>query len=466
MKDGDKMLYKPYSYQEKGLKFMLNNRYNALFWQMGGGKTVVSLTALSILLKDRKVNKALVVAPLKVADHTWPTEIKKWDHLKHLKFSKLVGTAEQRKEALSAEAQIYIINIDNLGWLYNNMPNKKLFDYIILDELSLYKNKDTKRFKAIMQLRPYARGITGLTGTPAPNSLLDLWAPICILDLGERFDSFARYRKEHFAYLPRFANTDSNSEIKDSTPGKYKIKKGHEKAIYDKLKNLALTISAEDFIKMPEKKNSYITIELSDEEYKKYSDMAVKAVVTIADKEVKIKDKIAVVGKLMQMANGRVYGPDKEVLLVHNQKLIKLKEIIDSSFGRPVLVLSNFICDSEAVVQNIPGAEKLAHINQIEQWNAGKIPVLVANPKSCGHGLNLQGGGSIIIWYSLTWSLELYLQANARLYRQGQQAEQVVINHLCAESTIDDMVLEVLAGKYKGQESLLEALKEKFKNRY
>ena len=449
--------YKPYKYQLEAMQFMLQHRYNALFLDMGLGKTVITLTFLKELMRRGIIKKPLIIAPLKVAQSTWNSEIDKWNHL-DFTYSKILGTKAQKLKALEEKADIYIINVDSLKWLYHNLPDKNRFDYMVLDELSMYKNKESARFKYLMEFRPYLKGITGLTGTPAPNSLLDLWAPICLLDLGKRFSSYKHYLSTYFTHI-RPAKEDT--PIKDSRLGKYKLKPGQQKHIYEKLSDLALTMKAVDYIDMPRLITNYIPVTLSSDEKKVYDDMEMYAVTIAEGKLIDIKDMIALSNKLAMLANGRVYNRNKETIKVHDAKLTKLKEIVDTAFGKSILVFSNYICDTQAILETIPDSEVLTGNESIVRWNKGLIPVMVANPKSCGHGLNLQDGGHIAIWYSMTWSLEQYQQANARLYRQGQASKSVIIHHIYTKDTMDEIILNVLDGKYKGQNELLTALKKK-----
>lgn len=445
------MLFKAHKYQNRAMWFMFQHRYNALFLDMGLGKTIITLTFLRKMLLDGKLHKILIIAPKKVAESTWDQEAQKWDHTKPLKISKILGSEKKRLEALKTPSELYIINVDNLHWLYNNMPVKSFFDYIVVDELSMFKNKDSKRFKAIMQLRPFVKGITGLTGTPSPNSLLDLWAPICILDLGKRFNSFYLYRKKYFTYISFQKGTP---KVKDSRRGKYLIKHNVREEIYNKLKDLCLTMKAKDYIEIPKVSYNYIDVLLPKKAYDAIETFATE----IKYKNITVKDMVAVTNKLLMFANGRVYDKDKNIVVIHNEKLNKLKEIYDTSFGQNIFIMSCYKCDTYAILDTFPEACELTTSEDIAYWNSGQCRMMVANPKSCGHGLNLQAGGNIIIWYSLTWSLEQYLQANARIHRQGQ-TKPVIIHHLVSSQTIDDTVLDVLSGKYSSQEALLHALK-------
>jgi len=452
------MEYIPHEYQITALEFLKNHRYNCLFLDMGMGKSVITLTFLKILLEKKAIKKALIIAPLRVAQTTWPTELKKWGHLKNITYTTILGTKENKVINLNKDTQLYITNVDSLKLIINNMPEKDKFNYIVLDELSMYKNKNSVRFRSLIQLRPHVKGVTGLTGTPAPNSLLDLWAPIFLVDLGKRLGPYEKFKRSHFYY--RFPSAKSSAAVKDSSFGKYILKKGHNALIYNKLKDVCLTMKAYNYIDMPKQINNYIDVELSEYEKNKYNEMANNAYTYIKNSKVSVKDQIALYNKLVQFANGRCYNSNKNTIFIHDAKLNALRDIVDTSFGNNILILSNFICDTEAILTNIPRAYQLDSTKTINDWNTGKIPVLVANPRSCGHGLNLQDGGNIIIWYSLTWSLEQYQQANARLYRQGQR-KTVIINHLIARNTIDEIMVQTLNGKFTSQEALLHALKEK-----
>jgi SNF2 family DNA or RNA helicase len=387
-----------------------------------------------------------VIAPKRVAEDTWSREHDKWEHLAGLKISKVLGTAGQRKAALEADADIYIINRENVCWLCDNY--KWDFDTVIIDELSSFKSNKAQRFKALKKVRPKISRIVGLTGTPAPNGLLDLWPQMNILDMGERLGRFIGGYRERF-FLPDKRNRDIIYS--------YKPKAGAEEKIYALISDICISMKAIDYLQMPEYLSSNVVVEMSEKEKKLYSGLENDMVLSVGEDELDAVNAAALSNKLLQMANGAVYGEDKKVLSIHDRKLDALEDLIEAANGKPVLVAYWFKHDRERIkarfsVRDIDTAEDIA------DWNDGKIPVALIHPASAGHGLNLQEGGSTIIWFSLTWSLELYQQLNARLWRQGQK-NTVVIEHIVTKDTVDEDVIRALEKKDAGQSALIEAVK-------
>jgi len=427
--------------------------YAGLFLDMGMGKTAVALTVANELLYDSfDVRKVLVIAPKKVAEDTWSRETAKWDHLRHLRISKVLGSREQRFAALAREADIYVINRENVVWLVETLGAEWDFDMVIVDELSSFKNHRAKRFRALRKVRPLIKRLIGLTGTPVPNGYMDLWAEVYLLDRGERLGkTITQYRNQYFysVMLPGFQL--------------YKLRAGAEDEINERVADICLSMKAKDYLKMEEPLRIDVPVVLSNREMGRYKTMERDAVLAVMDHEIVGINAAAVTTKLLQMANGAVYDDRGQVAHIHDQKLERLAELVEGANGRPVLVFYSFKHDRDRIKQHLKiEVRELQTPQDIEDWNAGKIPILLAHPASCGHGLNLQGGGNIIIWFGLPWSLELYQQANARLHRQGQ-AEGVVIYHLIAEGTVDEEVLRALQGKGRTQEEFLEAIKARIR---
>ncbi|HCO18985.1 MAG TPA: DEAD/DEAH box helicase [Tissierellales bacterium] len=412
------------------------------------GKTVTTLTAINDLMHDYlEVSKVLVIAPLRVAEDTWSRETGKWDHLKHLKISKVLGSEKQRLQALKEKADIYVINRENVQWLIKTLGMKWDFDMVVIDELSSFKNPSAQRFKALRKMMPMVKRIVGLTGTPAPNGYMDLWSQLYLLDRGDRLGrTLTAYRRDYFYQIQR--------------PGfqLYEIRPGSRELINARIKDICISMKAKDHLKQKDPILINAPAVLSPEEKKKYKEMEKEAILELGEETITALNAAAVVNKLLQIANGAVYANDRSYVKVHNKKLDVLDELIEAANGDPVLVFYSYKHDLDRILEKIPKARKLETAEDIKDWNEGKIPVMLAHPASTGHGLNLQDGGSIIIWFGLTWSLELYQQANARLHRQGQ-TEAVRIYHIIAEDTVDERVLKVLQGKNMRQEELLQELK-------
>ncbi len=421
----------------------------ALFLSMGLGKTVITLSAIHNLMFDTfEVKKVLIIAPIRVARDTWPDECEKWEHLKLLRYSTVIGSVKERTQALKEKADIYFINRENIDWLVNKSNIPFDFDMVVIDELSSFKSHTAKRFKALIQVRPYIKRIVGLTGTPSSNGLMDLWAPFRILDKGERLGRFiSHYRQTYFDPDKR------NGMIIYS----YKLKPGGEEAIYDKISDITVSMKAEDYLEMPELIMNKVPVELSAKEQATYDQLKKDMLVTLGDKEIDAVNAAVLSGKLLQMASGNVYGEEQQSIHLHDRKLDALEDLIEGANGKPLLVVYWFKHDLERINERFEVRE-LKSRQDFRDWNQGDIPVAVIHPASAGHGLNLQSGGSTIVWFTLTWSLELYEQTNARLYRQGQ-SESVVVHHIVTKNTLDEYVLKALENKSQSQNALINAVK-------
>ena len=395
-----------------------------------------------------------MIAPLRVARDTWPDEIQKWEHLRDLNYSVAVGTEAERLAALKRQADIYIINRENVQWLVEESGIPFEFDMVVVDELSSFKNHQSKRFKALMKKRPGVGRIVGLTGTPTGNGLMDLWAEFKLLDMGQRLGRFiGQYRTRFF--LP----DKRNGQVVFS----YKPLPGAEQEIYRLISDITISMKSTDHLQMPELVSSAYTVCLSEAEMQRYVSLKQELVLQLPDGEITAANAAALSGKLSQMANGAVYADDRAVIPVHDRKLDALEEIIESMGGKPLLVAYWFQHDLERIRErlhklNIPFS-CLESAGSIHRWNTGEIPVALIHPASAGHGLNLQGGGSAIVWFGLTWSLELYQQTNARLWRQGQRAETVVVQHIVTKGTIDERMMKALSEKDTTQAALIDAVK-------
>lgn len=444
------MIYNPHDYQKYAADFIINHPVSALLLDMGLGKTSITLTAINDLLFDSfEVHKVLVVAPLRVARDTWSAEIEKWEHLRELRYSVVVGTEQERISALRTPADIYIINRENLQWLVEESGLPLDYDMAVIDELSSFKNHQSKRFKAFMKIRPRLKRIVGLTGTPASNGLMDLFAEFKLLDMGERLGRFiGQYRNAYFQPDKR------NGMVIYS----YKPLPDAEQRIYDKISDITISMKATDHLTMPELVSTEYTVQLSEKEKEKYDHLKKELVLTTEDNEVTAANAASLSNKLSQMANGAVYSDDESVIEIHDRKLDALEDIIESMNGRPLLVAYWFKHDMERIRKRFDVRE-IRSSEDISDWNSGKIPVALIHPASAGHGLNLQSGGSTLVWFGLTWSLELYQQTNARLWRQGQTADTVVIQHIIAKGTIDEQIMKALKTKDTTQAALIAAVK-------
>ena len=447
------MKFIPHDYQSYAIDYVENNPIAAILLDMGLGKTVITLTALNDLLFDSfEVHRILIIAPLRVARQTWSDEIAKWDHLSDLRYSIAVGTEKERIEALSAKADLYVINRENVQWLVEN--TRFDYDMVVVDELSSFKNHQAKRFRSLMKVRPRVKRIVGLTGTPTANGLMDLWAEFRLLDMGERLGRFiGQYRSAYF--VP----DKMNGQIVYS----YKPLPGAEERIYGKISDITISMKAADHLKMPELVSLRYPVRLSDSERKTYDAMREELVLQIPGGEISAANAAALSGKLCQLANGAIYDDEGTAKPVHDRKLDALEDIVESMNGKPLLVAYWFRHDLERIEArlhrlHIPFS-RLDTETSIRRWNAGEIPVALIHPASAGHGLNLQSGGSTLAWFGLTWSLELYQQTVARLWRQGQSSNTVVIQHIIAEDTIDERILAALRRKDATQAALIEAVK-------
>lgn len=443
------MKYNPHNYQAYSSQFIIDHPESALLLDCGLGKTVITLTAIQELMFDRfEVKKPLIIAPLRVCTSSWPEEIRKWDHLKGLTYSVATGPESERKQALRRKADLYIINRENVSWLVEKSSLPFDYDMLVLDELSSFKSHQSKRFKSLLKVRPKVKRIVGLTGTPSSNGLMDLFAEFRILDMGERLGRYiGQYRRNYF--LP----DKRNAQVIFS----YKPLPGAEDAIYKKISDITISMKACDYLKMPKLVTNEVKVTLAPKEQKLYDDLKKEMVVSLKDKEIDAVNAASLSGKLLQMANGAVYGDDGSTVLIHERKLDALEDLIESANGKPVLVAYWFKHDLERIKKRFPVWE-IKTDQDIRDWNSGKVPLAVLHPASAGHGLNLQAGGSTLIWFGLTWSLELYQQTNARLWRQGQK-DTVVIHHIISRGTIDENVMTALKKKDKTQAALIDAVK-------
>ena len=442
------MKYNPHNYQSFAAEFILEHPVCCLMLDMGLGKTVVTLSALWELTLDYfDIGKVLVIAPKRVATDTWPRELSKWEHLTGLTASLVIGNREQREKALNCPAFLYIINRENVCWLVEN--HRWDFDTVVIDELSSFKSNRTERFKAMKKVRPLVHRVIGLTGTPAPNSLLDLWPEMYLLDMGQRLGRFITGYRERF-----FTPDKRNREIVYS----YKPREGAEDAIYSLISDICISMKAVDYLDMPERIDNRIEVEMSVKEKKIYDDFCRDMVVQIGDEELDAVNAGVLSGKLLQMANGAVYGDDRRVLPIHSRKLDALEDLVEAANGKPLLVAYWYKHDLARIREHFPEARCIDTSKDISDWNAGKVPMALIHPASAGHGLNLQEGGCTIVWYGLTWSLELYQQLNARLWRQGQK-HTVVIHHIITKGTHDEDVMKALENKDMRQSNLIAAVR-------
>lgn len=444
------MNFSPHNYQSYAIDYIETHPIAAVLLDMGLGKTVISLTAIADLLFDSfEAHRILVVAPLRVARDTWPAEISKWQHLKHLTYAVAVGTVKERKAALMAGADITIINRENLGWLIDSSGYEFDYDMVIIDELSSFKNHKSKRFQSLMKVRPKVKRIIGLTGTPSSNGLMDLWAEFKLLDFGERLGRFiTHYRNNYFIPDKR------NGEIIYS----YKPMPYAEDAIYRKISDITISMKSTDHLQMPELITSQYEVQLSEDEEQRYEELKADFILELPEGEITAANAASLTGKLSQLANGAIYDDEGNIVEFHDRKLDALEDIIESANGKPLLVAYWFKHDLQRIKKRFDVRE-IKTSKDIIDWNNGDIPVAVIHPASAGHGLNLQAGGSTLIWFGLTWSLELYQQTNARLWRQGQSSGTVVIEHIITKGTIDERILKALSLKEVSQNALFDAVK-------
>lgn len=453
------MKYKPHEYQKYAAAYIEEHPVAAVLLDMGLGKTSITLTALNDLLFDSfEIHKAIVIAPLRVARDTWPAEIEKWEHLSGLKYSVAVGTEMERLAALKRQADIYIINRENVQWLVEESGVPFDFDMVVVDELSSFKNHQSKRFRALMKMRPGVERIVGLTGTPSSNGLMDLWAEFKLLDMGQRLGRFiGQYRTRFF--LP----DKRNGQVVFS----YKPLPGAEQQIYRLISDITISMKSTDYLQMPELISTEYAVRLSEPERKRYEKLKEELVLQLPDGDVTAANAAALSGKLSQMADGAVYADSGEMIRIHGRKLDALEDIIESMGGKPLLVAYWFQHDLERITERLHKLKipfsRLDSSESIRRWNTGELPVALIHPASAGHGLNLQSGGSTLVWFGLTWSLELYQQTVARLWRQGQTADTVVVQHIITEGTIDGRIMKALSEKDSTQSALIDAVKADLK---
>lgn len=444
------MKYVPHDYQVYATKFIEEHPIAAVLLDMGLGKSIITLSAINDLCLDTfEVQKVLVIAPLRVARDTWKTEIEKWDHLKYLKYSVAVGTETERKSALQKPANLYIINRENVGWLIEESGIPFDYDMVVIDELSSFKNHKAKRFKSLMKVRPSVSRMVGLTGTPSSNGLMDLWAEFKLLDMGKRLGRFITHYRDEF-----FVPDKHNGQVIFS----YKPKENAEEKIYRRISDITISMKSTDYLKMPECIINEVEVNLSEKEIKMYNTLKKDLVLSIANKEIDAVNAGALSNKLSQMANGAIYDENKQVIEIHDRKLDALEDLIEQANGKPVLVAYWFKHDLVRIRKRFDIRE-IKSSKDIVDWNNGKIPIAVIHPASAGHGLNIQDGGSTLIWFGLTWSLELYLQTIARLWRQGQKSKTVIIHHIIAKGTTDEKIMEALRKKEITQDALMDAVK-------
>lgn len=446
-----------HSYQKFCVDFIEEHPNCGVFLDMGLGKTIISLTAISHLLYDSfEVSRVLIIAPLRVARDTWIAELSKWEHLRGLKMERVIGTPKERVAALSRRAEMYIINRENVEWLVKHFAGRRMpFDMLVIDELSSFKNSRAKRFLALKKILPHFSRVVGLTGTPAPNGLEDLWPQVFLLDRGVRLGRTMK------SYLDMFFDTP-NSWL----PYKHELKTGAEEEIYKRLGDICVSMRAADHLEMPERVDNIVEVTLSAREEKLYRQMERDMLLPYADGDVLALNAASLAGKLLQLANGAVYDEFHNVRVLHERKLDALEDLIEAANGKPLLVMYAFQHDLTRIQERFgkyttempEGVRELKTSADMEDWNEGRIRVAVTQPASTGHGLNLQHGGCTIVWFGLNWSLELYEQANARLWRQGQK-QTVVIHHLVTKGTMDEQVMKALHDKAADQNALLAAVK-------
>ena len=443
------MHYQPHNYQRQATQFIIDHDEAAIFLGMGLGKSVITLTAIWQLMLDYfTIHRVLVIAPLRVARDTWPTEIAKWDHLRGLTVSVAVGTKQDRLNALAASAMVTVINRENIPWLVGQYGDGWPFDMVVIDELSSFKNHRAKRFTALVKVRPHVKRWVGLTGTPASNGLMDIWAQFRLLDGGERLGRFiTRYRERWFT-------PDKRNGMQVFT---YKPREGAEDEIYDAIADMTLSMRTTDHLQLPELTVTTMPVKLEPKERKVYEQLKADLVLQLGEATIDAANAAALSGKLLQLASGAIYTGDGEWTAVHDRKLDALEDLVEAANGNPLLVAYWFTHDRERIIARFPQARELKTSADIEAWNKGAITLALIHPASAGHGLNLQAGGHLLVWFSLTWSLELYQQTNARLYRQGQ-LEPVTITHLVAEGTLDEAVLKALDAKDATQAALIDAV--------
>ena len=449
------MEFKPHEYQKYAIDYIETHPVAAILLGCGLGKTSIALTAIDEMLHDSfEIRKVLVVAPIRVCTNSWPDEIRKWDHLSDIRFSVAVGTREERLAALKADADVFIINRENLPWLVEQSGLPFDYDMCVLDELSSFKNWQSKRCRAFMKVRPKLKRVVGMTGTPSSNGLMDLFAEYRCLDMGERLGRFiGRYREAYFTPDRRNGNIIYS----------YKPLPGAEDEIYSRIGDITISMRSTDYLDMPDLVTTEHTVILDETEREKYDAMRSDLLLRLPDGEVTAANAAALSGKLSQLANGAVYADDGSVTVIHDRKLDALEDIIEAANGSPVLIAYWYKHDLQRISErlrslHIPFA-RLDKPEDIRRWNNGEYPVMLLHPASAGHGLNLQHGGSTIVWFSLPWSLELYTQTVDRLFRQGQESETVSVIHIVTKGTIDGRIVKALKDKDDTQSALIDAVK-------
>lgn len=445
------MKYSPHNYQRHTTQFIIDHPESAIFLGMGMGKTISTLTAINDLIRNRfETQKVLVIAPIRVARDTWPAELNKWDHLAGLTVSPIIGTAKQREAAVNRRADIYTIGRENIPWLVKHHGSRWPYDMVIIDELSSFKNPQAKRFKALKKVRPKIHRIVGLTGTPAPNSLLDIWAPFRLIDNGERLGRFiTHYRDQYFTPGRRNGAIVYN----------WNLRPGADQAIYDNIADITVSMRTTDYLQLPEATHQHITVQLPAKARKHIDTLKRDLVLDLDDDTIDAANAAILSLKLQQLAGGAIYNETgDDYITVHNEKIQALTELVDQAQGNPILVCFWFKHERDRILDAIPGARVLDTQQDFHDWNNGDIPVALIHPASAGHGLNLQAGGHIMVWYTTPWSLELYEQANARLHRQGQ-TEPVSIIHIDTADSIDQTVHQALTRKDTTQQALITAVK-------
>jgi len=447
--------YKPHRYQEYATQRILDTPYIALLLEMGLGKTVSTLTAIDLLLNDYfEAGRVLVIAPLRVAEDTWPREVEKWDHLRHLRISKVLGSAAQRRRALKADADIWIINRENVEWLVSEYGSKWPFDTVVIDELSSFKNHQSKRFRALRRVRPMIKRLIGLTGTPAPNGLIDLWPQIYLLDMGERLGkTITGYRDRYF--IP--------GERSGHIVYKWREKKEAEQRIYEAISDIVVSMKAEDWLELPQLVERTVPVRLSEQARAMYKKLERDLLLPFVDADVVASTAGVLSNKLLQMASGAVYDEERGVKHIHDAKLDALEDIVEAAQGKPVMVFYNYQHSLDRIMKRFPQARTLRKgrdgNEDIRAWNNDEIPLLLLHPKSAGHGLNLQESScQTVVWFDQIWSLEEYQQANARVHRQGQ-TRRIVVMRLVAEGTMDEEAVAAIERKATTQEALMQSVK-------
>lgn len=449
------MRYKPHDYQKYAINFIKEHPIAAILLDMGMGKTSIVLAALNDLIFDRfEVSKVLIIAPLRVAKHTWSTEIQKWDQLKGLRYSIVVGTAAERRRALMVDADIYIINRENIPWLIEKSGLPFDYDMVVIDELSSFKNWQAKRFRALMKVRPKVKRIVGLTGTPSSNGFMDLFAEYKILDMGERLGRFiSQYRLDYF--VP--------DQMNGPVVYSYRLRPGADRRIYNRISDITISMKGTDHLKMPELVNSEYMVYMDEDECRKYEQMKHDLVVSLPGGEVTAANAASLSGKLTQMANGAVYSDTGGIEKIHDRKLDALEDMIEAANGKSLLVAYWYKHDLIRISRRLDARGvrygKLDTDKSICDWNAGRLEVGLIHPASAGHGLNLQSGGSTLVWFGMIWSLELYQQTIARLWRQGQESGTVVVQHILTAGTVDERIMKALSAKDATQTRLIDAVK-------